>query len=64
MHTVNLRIFDGTSPLVEIDVNYKGRVACGIDEADNRVNVCFTSSVSLGDGVFRLVLNFVRYHSI
>lgn len=40
-------IFDSTSPLVEIDVNYKGRVACGLDEANNRG---FTCGVCLSDG--------------
>ncbi|XP_065932140.1 cell adhesion molecule 2-like isoform X1 [Magallana gigas] len=44
------RVFNGASPVVEIDANYKGRVACGLDEANNRVNLCFTSSVSLSDG--------------
>lgn len=44
------RLFDGASPLVEIDANYIGRAACGLDEANNRVNLCFTSSVSLSDG--------------
>lgn len=44
------RIFNGASPVVEIDVNYKGRVACGLDEANNRVNLCFTSGVVLNDG--------------
>lgn len=43
-------IFDGTSPLVEIYVNHKGRVACGLDEANNRVNLCFTCGVCLSDG--------------
>eukprot|EP00105_Crassostrea_gigas_P046236 XP_019930384.1 PREDICTED: mucin-5AC isoform X3 [Crassostrea gigas] len=44
------RVFNGASPVVEIDANYKGRVACGLDEANNWVNLCFTSSVSLSDG--------------
>lgn len=44
------RIFNGASPVVEIDANYKGRVACGLDEANNRVNLCFTSGVVLNDG--------------
>uniref|UniRef100_A0A8W8L098 Ig-like domain-containing protein n=1 Tax=Magallana gigas TaxID=29159 RepID=A0A8W8L098_MAGGI len=44
------RLFNGANPLVEIDANYIGRVACVLDEANNRVNLCFISSVSLSDG--------------
>lgn len=59
-----VRVFNGVSFVVEIDVNYKGRVVCGFDEVNNWVNFCFISSVSFSDGGIYFVLILILFVNI